>query len=486
MSIRVRFAPSPTGHIHVGNARTALFNYLFARKNNGVFILRIEDTDLERSTIESERIIYEDLKWLGLDWDEGPEFGGDFGPYRQTERLDIYNKYVKKLLDDGIAYECFCSKEELELEREKALAEGRQPIYNGKCRNLSEEEKKILKEKGVKPSIRFHVKDKEVIVKDLVKGEVVFPTETFGDFVIVRPEGIPVYNFAVVIDDALMKISHVIRGDDHLNNTPKQILIFKALGFNLPVFVHIPMILGSDHSKLSKRHGDTSINLFKEKGYLPEALFNFLALLSWSAPDNREILSKDEIISLFSLERISKSAAVFDFTKLKWMNGYYIRQMEKYTLSEVALPFLRNANVINDRFMHKYKDRYPDMVYALREKFDLLTELPELFKIFTEFNENLEDDALELLKLTTSKSVLESFIDAIAGKESLTVEEYKQITTDIQKNLGVKGKALFMVLRVGITGITKGADLDKIATLLYVDDIVSRIDKCLKIMDKLC
>lgn len=271
MSIRVRFAPSPTGHIHVGNARTALFNYLFARKNNGVFILRIEDTDLERSTIESERIIYEDLKWLGLDWDEGPEFGGDFGPYRQTERLDIYNKYVKKLLDDGIAYECFCSKEELELEREKALAEGRQPIYNGKCRNLSEEEKKILKEKGVKPSIRFHVKDKEVIVKDLVKGEVVFPTETFGDFVIVRPEGIPVYNFAVVIDDALMKISHVIRGDDHLNNTPKQILIFKALGFNLPVFVHIPMILGSDHSKLSKRHGDSST-------------YKSVAILSRSAP----------------------------------------------------------------------------------------------------------------------------------------------------------------------------------------------------------
>ncbi len=486
MSIRVRFAPSPTGHIHVGNARTALFNYLFAKRNNGTFILRIEDTDLERSTVESENIIYEDLKWLGLDWDEGPLVGGDYGPYRQSERLGIYNKYVQKLLNLGYAYECFCTKEELDAEREKALSEGRQPTYSGKCRNLSVAEKEDLKSKGLKPAIRFHVKEKEVKVIDVVKGDVVFPTDVFGDFVIVRPDGIPVYNFAVVIDDALMKITHVIRGDDHLNNTPKQILIFNALGFELPIFVHIPMILGNDHSKLSKRHGDTSLNLFKDKGYLPEAMFNFLALLSWSAPDDREILSKEELISLFSLERVSKSPAVFDFTKLKWMNGHYIRQMDKERLTHTALPFLEKSGLLNEEFITKYNDKIPEMIYALREKFELFTELPELFKVFTSFNEELDNEAIDLLKLPTSRSVLEEFRNAIIGKEFLTVEEYKNITSDIQKRIGVKGKSLFMVIRVGLTGITKGADLDKIATLLKTDDLVKRIDRCLQLMDKIC
>lgn len=485
MSIRVRFAPSPTGHIHVGNARTALFNYLFAKRNNGTFILRIEDTDVERSTLESENIIYDDLRWLGLDWDEGPLVGGEYGPYRQSERLDIYNQYVQKLLISGYAYECFCTKEELDAEREKALSEGRQPTYSGKCRTLSDSEKDALKSKGVKPAIRFHVKEKEVKVSDLLKGDVVFPTDVFGDFVIVRPDGIPVYNFAVVVDDALMKITHVIRGDDHLNNTPKQILIFNALGFNLPVFIHIPMILGNDHSKLSKRHGDTSLNLFKDKGYLPEAMFNFLALLSWSAPDDREILSKDELISLFSLERVSKSPAVFDFTKLKWMNGHYIRQMDKEKLTEIAIPFLKRDGLLTDEFVAKYSDKLPDMIYALREKFELFTELPELFKVFTTFNEEFDNEAIELLKLPTSRSVLESFKESVKGKEFLSLEEYKQITSDIQKSLGVKGKSLFMVLRVGFTGITKGADLDKIATLLKVDDLVKRIDRCLQLMDEL-
>ncbi|MGC8769166.1 glutamate--tRNA ligase [Calditerrivibrio sp.] len=486
MSIRVRFAPSPTGHIHVGNARTALFNYLFAKKNNGVFILRIEDTDLERSTLESENIIYEDLKWLGLDWDEGPIVGGDFGPYRQSERLHIYDEYVKKLISEGFAYECFCSKDELEAEREKAKTEGRQPIYNGKCRNLISEEKIRLKNSGIKPSIRFHVKEKEVLVKDFIKGDVLFPTDTFGDFVIVRPDGIPTYNFAVVIDDALMHITHVIRGDDHLNNTPKQILIYNALNFKLPIFVHIPMILGSDHSKLSKRHGDTSLNLFKDKGYLPEAMFNFLALLSWSAPDDKEIMGKEEIISLFTLDRISKSSAVFDFAKLKWMNGHYIRTLDKDRLFSEAIPFLEKAGLMTEDFKNKYKVNIPDMIFSLREKFEIFTELPDLFKVYTEFNENLDGEAVELLKLPTSKAVLEAFRDAILGKTYITAEEYKRITAEIQKSVGVKGKALFMVLRVGVTGLTKGADLDKIVTLLSVEDLIQRLDKALKIMSQIC
>ncbi|MCX8083639.1 MAG: glutamate--tRNA ligase [Calditerrivibrio sp.] len=486
MSIRVRFAPSPTGHIHVGNARTALFNYLFAKKNKGTFILRIEDTDLERSTIQSEQIIYEDLKWLGLDWDEGPIVGGDFGPYRQSERLEIYKKYAEKLKALGYAYECFCSKEELDSEREKALLEGRQPIYSGRCRHLTEPEKIALKEKGIKPALRFLVKDQEVIVSDFLKGEVHFPTETFGDFVIVRPDGIPVYNFAVVIDDALMKITHVIRGDDHLNNTPKQVLIFNALSFELPVFVHIPMILGEDHSKLSKRHGDTSVNLFKEKGYLPEALFNFLALLSWSAPDDRELLSKDELISLFSLERISKSSSVFDFKKLRWMNGHYIRNLSIEKLHEVALPFLEKSGVLTEEFKQRYHNKIPEMIFSLREKFEIFLELPELFRVYTSFKEDFDNDAIELLRLPTSKKVLEGFIDSLGDKEFLTVEDYKTITSTIQNKIGVKGKGLFMVLRIGITGTTKGPDLDKLATLLMASDLKKRIQTCLNLMTQLC
>lgn len=476
MSIRVRFAPSPTGHIHVGNARTAIFNYFFARANNGVFILRIEDTDLERSTLESEQIIYEDLQWLGLDWDEGPLKGGNYGPYRQTERFDIYNKYTNELLKKGLAYECFCSKEELDASREKSIRDGIQPIYNGKCRNLSDDEREYLKNKGIKPSIRFKTEDREVVVHDMIKGDVTFPTNVFGDFVIVRPDGVPVYNYAVVIDDALMKISHVIRGDDHLSNTPKQILIYEALEFDIPRFAHIPMILGPDHSKLSKRHGDTSLNLFKEKGYLPEALFNFMTLLSWSAPDDREILTKDETISLFNLDRVSKSPAVFDFAKLRWMNGYYIRNLPKDELAERVKPFLN----ITDDFKSKYNDRIADMIFSIKDKIELLSEADDWFKVYTSYPEVIGDDGMEFLKLPTTRDLFETFITYLKPLKSLDIERYREITSEIQKSKGIKGKSLFMALRVGITGTTKGPDLDKICTLLYTDDIIKRLEKALE------
>ncbi|MCA1927896.1 MAG: glutamate--tRNA ligase [Calditerrivibrio sp.] len=479
MSIRVRFAPSPTGHIHVGNARTAIFNYFFARANNGVFILRIEDTDLERSTLESEQIIYEDLQWLGLDWDEGPLKGGSYGPYRQTERFDIYNRYTMELLKKGLAYECFCSKEELDASREKSMRDGVQPIYNGKCRGLSNSEKEDLKNKGIRPSIRFKTVDRDVVVHDIIKGDVTFPTNVFGDFVIVRPDGVPVYNYAVVIDDALMKISHVIRGDDHLSNTPKQILIYEALGFDIPHFAHIPMILGPDHSKLSKRHGDTSLNLFKEKGYLPEALFNFMTLLSWSAPDDREILTKDETISLFSLDKVSKSPAVFDFAKLKWMNGHYIRNLSKDQLAERVKPFLH----ISDDFKTKYNDRIADMIFSIKDKIEFLSEADDWFKVYTSYPEAIEDEGMEFLKLPTTKDLFELFISYLKPLKTLELEKYKEIIHEIQSSKGVKGKALFMALRVGITGTTKGPDLDKICTLLYPDDIITRLKKSL---EKIC
>jgi len=476
--VRVRFAPSPTGHIHVGNVRTALFNYLFAKNQNGTFILRIEDTDLERSSIENENIIYEDLRWLGLEWDEGPVVGGNYGPYKQTERTLIYKKYLDKLLEEKKAYYCFCSKEELDAQREKNLQEGKNPIYSGKCKNIPLAEARQRIEQGEKAAIRFNVTESEVKVKDILKGEIDFPTNMFGDFIIVRPDGTPVYNFVVVVDDALMKITHVIRGDDHLNNTPKQVLIYKALGFELPEFAHIPMILGSDHSKLSKRHGDTSVNQFRQKGYLPEAFFNYLALLGWSHPEEKEILSRQELISAFSLERISKSAAVFDFDKLNWMNGIYIREKNIDELYSVAKGFIKCVE------LSKYDEQWlKNVVFSVREKISVLSEIDEHIKIFFKQSEP-DDESIKLLNLETSSAVLERYAEEIKKFETLTVDDYKAITKIVGDATGAKGKALFMVLRIALTGQRTGPDMDKIATLLSPKTQIERINNVLRFIKK--
>jgi len=476
--VRVRFAPSPTGHIHVGNVRTALFNYLFAKNQKGVFVLRIEDTDLDRSSIENENIIYEDLKWLGLNWDEGPNKGGDYAPYKQTERVDIYKKYIDELLEKGAAYYCFCSKEELDKEREKNLSEGKNPIYSGKCRNISLEEAKKRIAAGEKAAVRFKVDKREVNVKDILKGEIDFPTSMFGDFIIVRPDGVPVYNFVVVIDDALMKITHIIRGDDHLNNTPKQILIYKALGFDIPDFVHIPMILGPDHSKLSKRHGDTSVNQFRENGYLADAFFNYLALLGWSHPEEKEVLSKEELIEAFNLNRISKSAAVFDFDKLKWMNGVYIRGKSRDELFGLAKPFITVADIqdVDEEWLK-------DVIFSVKDKIATLNEIDEQIKIFFE-QSTPDEESLELLNLETSPLVLQAYLNEIEGVANLTADRYKEITKKIQKDTGAKGKGLFMVLRIGLTGQRTGPDMDKIATLLPVSEQVKRIEHILELIKR--
>lgn len=474
--LRVRFAPSPTGHIHVGNVRTALFNYLFAKKHNGTFILRIEDTDIVRSNIQNENIIYEDMQWLGLSWDEGPSVGGDFGPYRQTERFDIYKKYIDKMLESGLAYYCFCTKEELDAQREISTEAGKNPIYNGRCKNIPLEDAKKRIERGEKPSIRFSIKKETVHVSDLLKGEIDFPTDTFGDFIIVRPDGVPVYNFVVVIDDALMKITHVIRGDDHLNNTPKQVLIYEALGFELPFFVHIPMILGKDHSKLSKRHGDTSVNEFRTKGYLPEALFNYLSLLGWSHPEEKEILSKDELSSSFSLDRVSKSAAVFDFEKLNWMNGHYIRGKNRDELYNLCLPYLEHKG-------NYVIEWIKDVVFSVKDKMTLLTDINGLIDVY--FNmQNPDEEALKLLNLETSLPVLHAYRQKICNLEILNSELYHNITGEIQNETKAKGKALYMVLRIGITGSRIGPDMDKLACLIPIDEQIRRIDSITNMLRK--
>jgi nondiscriminating glutamyl-tRNA synthetase len=330
--VRVRFAPSPTGYLHVGNARTALFNWLYARQQDGVFILRIEDTDVERSAAEYDRRLMEDLRWLGLDWDEGPDVGGEYGPYRQSQRSEFYRAHVDKLLKDDKAYLCFCSHDELEKERKLALDAGQTPVYSGKCRGISQEESTRRIASGEEASIRLRTPDEGIIsFHDLVRGNLRFDLSLIGDPVLVRSSGLPAYNYAVVVDDFLMAITHVIRGEDHIQNTPRQILTYRALGFDPPVFAHLSMVMGKDNTRLSKRHGATAVDQFDREGILPSALFNYLALLGWAPPEGREVLTKEELIRLFRLDKVSRSSAIFDYDKLAWINRQHIKALPSRT-----------------------------------------------------------------------------------------------------------------------------------------------------------
>lgn len=345
-NIRVRFAPSPTGVLHIGSARTALFNYLFAKHTGGTFILRVEDTDRTRSTIESENNIIAGMKWLGLDWDEGPDVGGPFVHYRQMERLDIYKKYAQKLLLENKAYHCFCKPDELEKEREAQMKEGIAPRYSRKCKNISKDEAEKLIAQNAPHVIRFAIEPKKIIVNDLIRGQVEFDSSLFGDFVMVKSDGVPIFIFSNVVDDIEMKISHVIRGEDHLSNTPKQILVYEALGETPPQFAHIPMILGPDKSKLSKRHGATSIDDYKNQGFLADAIVNFISLLGWNPGTDQEIFTREDLIKQFSVERVQKSGAVFNIEKLKWLNGNYIRNLKIDELIQLCIPYLQEASLM--------------------------------------------------------------------------------------------------------------------------------------------
>ena len=367
-NIKVRFAPSPTGPLHIGGARSALFNYLLARRYSGKMVLRIEDTDLERSSRESEENIIESLKWLGLDWDEGPDVGGEFGPYRQTERLQIYTEMAQKLIDQGMAYRCYCSEEELEEQRQAFIAKGELPRYSGCCRNLTKEQEEKYLSEGRKPVIRSKVpKDQMIIINDMVRGTVNFESNGIGDFVIVKSDGIPTYNFAVTVDDHLMQISHVIRAEEHLSNTPRQILIYEALGWEKPTFAHISLILGKDKTKMSKRHGATSVVQYREQGYLPEAVVNFLALLGWAPGGEEEIFTMEQLIEQFSLDRVAKNPAVFDMDKLRWFNGYYIRQSSVERITDLALPYLKEAGYLPQEINEEQYNWAKMIVTAVQE-----------------------------------------------------------------------------------------------------------------------
>ncbi len=463
METRVRFAPSPTGHLHIGNARTAILNWLFAKHTNGKFILRIEDTDPERSVEKYIEQIYEDLRWLGLNWDEGPDIGGPYGPYRQSQRFSIYQKYAQQLIDEGKAYPCFCTPEELEQMRKESHAKGETGFYNRKCLHLSEEEKQKLLQEGRNPAIRFKVPDQtQVVFYDIVKGELNFNTENISDFVIMRSEGIPTYNFAVVVDDSLMKITHVIRGDDHVSNTPRQIMLYQAFGFELPQFAHIPMILGSDRTRLSKRHGATSLDQYRYQGYLPEALINFLSLLSWSSETGDEILSVERLIKEFDFNRISKSAAMFDFEKLNWMNGYYIRQANLNRIVELSIPYLKQANFPIDDLQ-----KISNIIAVVREKVDYLHQILDHIGIFFQDKVSLENsDAKSMIRQDSSQRVFWSFLRELDAIAVLNRDNFKDIMKVVQKETGIMGKNLWMPLRIALTGKMHGPDLPVIAEIL--------------------
>lgn len=480
--IRVRFAPSPTGPLHIGGARSALFNFLLAKKLGGKLILRIEDTDLERSSRESEANIFASLKWLGITWDEGPDVGGNHGPYRQMERVDLYRGYTQKLLEMGYAYYCYCSAEELEKERQEAMTRGDNPQYSGKCYALSPEERQKYEAEGRKPVVRFHVPaGKEIVINDLVRGRVVFKSEEIGDFVIVKSDGIPTYNYAVVIDDTLMKINHVIRAEEHLSNTPRQILLYEALGFTIPQFAHISLILGKDHSKMSKRHGATSVIQYRENGYLPEAVVNFLALLGWSPEGEEEIFSLEQLIQEFSLERVAKNPAVFDMEKLHWINGIYIRETPIEKLVELSLPYLIKAGYVTTNPTPEERKWAQLVLTALQERLTTLKDVAEQVKILVGEEVSLEsEEAATVLREESFPLVLKTFKEKLSSLEEITPATIKVMLKAITKELKLGGKYVYMPIRVALTGQKHGPDLFLIITILGKELAFRRIDRILQ------
>ena len=460
--MRLRFAPSPTGQLHVGNARTALFNWLLAHGKDGTFILRIEDTDAERSSRESEVSILEDLRWLGLDWDEGPDVDGPHGPYRQSERLHLYASYANELIAGGHAYYCFCSPQQLDADRREMLAAGRPPKYRGTCRGLSREQAQSRIDEGERPVIRFRVPEGlDVTFDDLVRGDVTFNSEVIGDPVLVRSDGRPAYNFAVVVDDALMEITHVIRGEDHISNTPRQLLLYQALGFTPPSFAHLSLVMGPDHTPLSKRHGATSVAEFRDRGYLPEALVNYLALIGWSPGGDEELLPVDELARRFNVEDVGHSAGVFDVEKLAWMNRHYMKAASPARLaSESARYFLRHG------FIQQRTPQAMDYIGSLLTmavgSVDRLEEIPDRVRFVFGYDAAAALQRPEIagvLHEPGAREVIASLASEITGP-LLDREAFRAMAARVKEQTGQKGKALFHPIRAALTGEGGGPELD--------------------------
>jgi glutamyl-tRNA synthetase len=463
--VRVRFAPSPTGHLHIGGVRTALFNWLYAKHNKGTFILRIEDTDRTRSTEEYIDAIIEGMKWLDLDWDEGP--------YRQTDRFDVYRRYTEKLLNEGKAYYCYCLPEELEQRRQEALVQGKSPKYDGRCRNLQDPIP------GKNPVVRFRMpQEGETAVNDLIKGKTVFDNAYLDDLIIMRSDGTPTYNFTVVVDDVDMNITHVIRGDDHLNNTPKQIHIYNALGYEVPLFAHLPMILGADKTRLSKRHGAVSVMAYKEMGYLPDALVNYLVRLGWSYGD-QEIFTRDELIQYFSFDKVGKSAAVFNPEKLLWLNSQYIINSSAEELAEMVVPFLIKEKVISEG-QTLDKEWLSKAIDTQKERSRTLIELANSLRYY--ISEDVEYNEKAKIKFLNEKSLpyLIELKDSLFSISDFSALEIEKVFTSIIEKHGIKLGNLAQPVRVAMTGKTESPGIFEVIEIAGKEKTLKRLEKAIK------
>ena len=491
--IRVRFAPSPTGHLHIGGARAALFNYLFAKKNKGIFVLRIEDTDKERSSPEFEKDITESLKWLGIHWDEGPKNSqdiGNYGPYRQSKRK-VYEGYVEKLLEEDKAYYCFCSPEEIEAERQYLMARGRAPKYSGKCSKLNREEIQEKLKSSSNRVIRLRSPIKKIKFKDIIRQEVEFDSEIMGDMVIAKDSQTPLYNLAVVIDDYEMKISHIIRGEEHISNTPKQILIAEALNIPIPIYAHLPLVLATDRSKLSKRHGSVSVIEYQKQGYLPEALVNFLSLLGWNPGTDREIYSMNSLIKDFSLEKVQKSGAVFNVNKLDFINGFYIRQKNIDDLTQLCIPYLAGAGLIVEEEMGKYRigdsgeetsfEFIRRVIFLHQERMKKLSEISEFADFFFKKEIEYETDLLIWKNSTREETLnsLDKIQNILSEIDSWAKEEIERKVAAAAEKIGDRGK-IFWPLRTALTGKRDSAGPIEVAEIMGKEKCLKRIGQAIK------
>ena len=484
MGIRVRFAPSPTGHLHVGGARTAIFNWLFARHHGGSFLIRVEDTDQARSTLESEQMVLEDLRWLGLHWEEGPDVGGPHKPYRQSERTELYQRTADELVARGRAYRCFCTEEALERKRKEAEAEQRPPHYDLTCYRLSPDEVKLRVQRGTPFALRFHVPDEgDVTIQDLIRGEVTWRKESLGDFIILRSDGMPTYNFCVVVDDHDMDITHVIRAEEHLTNTHRQVLIYRGLDWKTPQFAHVSLILGQDRSKLSKRHGATSVNAFADEGYLPDAMLNYLTLLGWSPPDGKEIFTRDEAIRQFALDRVNPAPAVFDPQKLAWVNSQYIHASSGATLRVLLADEFRRRGWIVGETTAEVDQWFDEAIDLVKTGSTLLPDIPAALRLFFEWDPALSDPEGRAA-VQEGVAVVRALKEELLRQTPRNSEEYHALAERLKAATGAKGKKLFMPVRAAVTGTIHGPELHRTIPLLQKGSELRGVAKILSPLER--
>ena len=480
VTVRTRYAGSPTGLLHVGGAWAAFFNWLFARHHGGAFVIRVEDTDRTRSTEESERAILEDLRWLGLEWDEGPDVGGPYGPYRQTERFALYARYARDLLEGGAAYECYCTPEELEAERQRARARQLPQRYSGRCRHLSAAQRSAFLAQGRRPAIRLRLADfgRTIVVDDLIRGRVEFSPQHLDDYIIIRSDGSPLYNFANVVDDHLMAISHVIRGAEHLSNTPKQLAIYEALGWTPPQFAHLPVILGTDRKKLSKRLGDTAVRDYRRRGYLPEALLNFFALMGWYPEEDREIYSLEELVARFRIEDLGKASPVFDPAKLTWMNGVYMRralEADPGRVAQVCLGVLLAEGLVAEPVTPEQRAYVEKVVRLLGDRLKVGEDILTYGDFF--FREVTFDPAAEqqYLRRPQARELLRALADRLEQDGALSHAAAEAAVRALAAERGIHSREVIHPARVALTGKTAGPGLFELMELLGRPRVVARL-----------